>query len=369
MNKSKTLYKRNTNGKVLQWNIIVDGNKYWAEYGQVGGKIQADTPTICEGKNIGRSNETSPDEQAKLEFESKYKKQIEIKGYCEDINKIDEIVFTPMLAHSYDKHGEKLPERVIVSPKMDGVRCYITKDGAFSRNGKKWVATKFIEEGLAPVFEKYPNLILDGELYCHRYSQDFNKIVSLAKKTKHISDVDWDEIKLKLEYHVFDCMITTSPSLSYELRMSFIKNLDLLKFGHNLVMVESVETTKTDFHEHFQRYMECGYEGIMLRDPESAYECKRSYGLQKYKEFVDAEFKIVDIEEGVGNRSGMFGRMILEHEGNTFEANSRGNQEYYTDLWKNKNKYIGKMATIRYQNLTPDGIPRFGVCITIRDYE
>ena len=85
---------------------------------------------------------------------------------------------------------------------------------------------------------------------------------------------------------------------------------------------------------------------------------------------MDDEFKIVDIEEGTGNRSGMFGCMILEYAGGTFEANSRGNEDYYRNLLLNKEQYIGKMATVRFQNYTPEeGKPRFGVVTSIRDYE
>jgi hypothetical protein len=78
------------------------------------------------------------------------------------------------------------------------------------------------------------------------------------------------------------------------------------------------------------------------------------------------EFKIVDIIEGDGNRSGMMGRIQFSIEGKSFYSNARGNNQYFRDLLKNKRNYIGKMATVRYQNLTPDGIPRFPVMIGVR---
>lgn len=365
----KTLYKLNNNGKLLQWDIVVEENMYWAVYGQVGGKLQADTPTVCEGKNVGKANETTPEEQALLEAKAKYKKQIDMKGYVEDIDEVEKFVFTPMLAHPYDKYGKKLPHKLSCSPKMDGLRCYITKDGAYSRNGNIWVSTKYIEDSLKSIFEVYPTLVLDGELYCHKLHDDFNKIVSLAKKTKHISDSDWVEIKNKLEYHVFDCYFRDEPNMTFKNRYEFLqKNIFACHFN-NIILVKSYDATKDDFHTLFQKFIEDGYEGIMLRDPESVYECKRSYGLQKYKEFQDNEFEIVDIEGGSGNRSGMFGRMILTCDVGVFEANARGNEEYYRELLQNKEQYIGKMATVRFQNYTPEGIPRFGVVITIRDYE
>lgn len=377
MQKLDRLYKKNTNGKILQWDIYIDGNQYWAEYGQVDGKIQADVPTICEGKNIGRSNETTPEEQALSEAKAKHKKQLDMKGYSTNINHERKGFVTPMLAHPYDKHGNKLPNVVSCSPKMDGVRCYITKYGAYSRNGKQWVSTKFIEETLKPFFEKNPSVILDGELYCHRYKDDFNKIVSLAKKTKHISDDDWKDIEEKLEFHIFDMMDEDIPEAPFRKRdqyldLMFNDDKNSVNGGtvyKNVFKVLSIETTKDDFHEYFAKFIEGGYEGIMLRDPDSPYECKRSYCLQKYKEFQTEEFEIIDIEEGTGNRSGKFGRAILKDGDIIFEANARGNDEYYRELLLNKENYIGKMATVRYQNRTPDGKPRFGVVVAIRDYE
>lgn len=373
---SNTLYKKNSSGKIMEWKIIVEGDQYWAEYGQQGGSMQSDTPTTCKSKNIGRANETTPEEQALSEAQAKYTKQIDMKNYVEDIKDVDKFVFKPTLAHTFDKHGHKLPNDILVSQKLDGLRCYITKNGAFSRNGKRWVATKYIEDSLKGFFEKNPDVILDGEIYSHTYADDFNKIVSLAKKMKNIKDEEWDEIKEKLEFHIFD--------IFHPNNVGSLKRYMLLKkiFGkerehnyHNIVVVPSYMTTKDKFMEYYEKFMADGYEGIMLRDPDAKYEHKRSYGLQKYKQFRDAEFEIVDIIEGTGNRSGMFGRAVLKNKnGKTFEANARGDTSYYKELLKNKHKYIGKMATVRYQNETPDedgkgGVPRFGVMIAIRDYE
>jgi len=119
----------------------------------------------------------------------------------------------------------------------------------------------------------------------------------------------------------------------------------------------------------YAEYLKDGQEGQMIRIND-VYENKRSKFLLKRKEFIDDEFRIVDISEGNGNRSGMFGRAhLITSSGIEFEANARGNVSFYEELLKNKSEYIGKMATVRYQNLTPDGKPRFGVIITIRDYE
>lgn len=372
MKKLPTLYKKNSNGKILQWDIYIQDNQFWAEYGQIGGKIQADTPTICFGKNIGKVNETTPEEQAELEAAAKHKKQIEIQNYCESIEQAKtQKIFKPMLAHKYVDHNHKMPDHVMFSAKLDGLRCTISKDGAFSRNGKQWVTTKFIEKDLEEFFKNNPNIILDGEVYNHNFHDNFNKIVSLTKKEKHIDEDDWDEIYERLQFHIFDYYDAANPDITSEQRYQNIVNWEADGYFDTIhfEVVEQIASTKEHLHHHYQQYMERGYEGIMIRNPYSPYETKRSYGLLKYKEFKDEEFLITDITEGSGNRSGMFGRAILEYNGQSFEANSRGDQEYYKELLNNKQNYIGKFATVRYQNETPDGVPRFGVIISVRDYE
>ena len=85
---------------------------------------------------------------------------------------------------------------------------------------------------------------------------------------------------------------------------------------------------------------------------------------------MDEEFKIVDIVEGIGNRSGTAGFMsFLNKDGIPFKSNIKGSFEYLGELLKNKKALIGKLATIKYFNLTPDGIPRFPFVTSIRDYE
>lgn len=115
-----------------------------------------------------------------------------------------------------------------------------------------------------------------------------------------------------------------------------------------------------------------GYEGIMARDPNSVYELKRSYNLQKYKNFVDEEFEILDIEEGKGNWEGKAMKMIFRNnDGDNFEAVPKGNEDFRRKLLLDKDEICGKMATVKYQNRTPrpENKPRFGIVTAIRDYE
>jgi len=367
----ETLYKRSTVGKLLQWEVHVEGDSFYCVHGQVGGQLVTDAPTKCEAKNVGRSNETTPEEQAELEAKAKYQKKIDIGGYVANRADADRKNFSVTLAHKFLDHRSKLPDVVMVSPKLDGIRCYITKDGAFSRNGKRFVSTKFIEEDLKDFFKEEPDAILDGELYNHNYRDDFPNLVRLIKREKNFTEAQWEQIKKDLQYHVFDCYFGDAPNCLFRNRIGLV---DLLiadhTFSDRIRVVINRQIPKADFMVAYEDYMKDGYEGIMIRDPNSFYEMKRSYKLLKYKEFNDAEYEIVDVLEGLGNRAGMAGKIVVKlRDGSTCESGLRGNDSLFTKMLTEKKNYIGKKATVRYQGFTPDGKLRFPVCVGIRDYE
>ena len=123
--------------------------------------------------------------------------------------------------------------------------------------------------------------------------------------------------------------------------------------------------------EFYGKYVDEGYEGQMLRT-NGLYENKRSKTLLKHKTFVDEEYTILDICEGEGKRTGTCGYMVFEtKEGKRFHSSVKGTFQYTTKVFENKDTLIGKEATIKYFNLTPDGIPRFPYVIKInrKEYE
>jgi ATP-dependent DNA ligase len=367
----KTLYKRSTTGKLLEWSVFVDGDSFYGVHGQVDGQKVSDTPTVCTPKNVGRSNETTAEEQAELEAKAKYDKKISINNYCENKADADKKKFAVTLAHQYDKQGHKLPKIVAVSPKLDGIRCYITKDGAFSRNGKPFYSTKFIEADLVDFFKENPDAVLDGELYNHDYKDNFPELVALIKREKNFTDEQWERIEKDLQFHVFDVFYADFPAKGYNERWSCIYVDECLNRENHIRFVPQFLVEKADFMDKYGEFMADGYEGIMLRDPKAPYEMKRSYGLLKYKKFDDGEFEIVDVLEGQGNRGGMAGKLVVRlPNGNTCEAGLRGNQAFFTRLLNEKETVIGKEVTVRYQGLLPDtDALRFPVAIGIRDYE
>lgn len=187
----KILYKNTSLGQLQSWQIVVEGNSYYTIEGI--NQLSQSKPTVCVGKNIGRSNESTPEEQALLEAKSLYQKKLD-KGYSEGQPQASKF-FEPMLAFEREKY-EKLLFTVptYVQPKLDGVRA-ILKDGKLtSRNGKQIVSCPHLE---------IDNLFLDGELYNHSLKEDFNKIISLTRKSKPTQE-DLEESEKLVQYWVYD---------------------------------------------------------------------------------------------------------------------------------------------------------------------
>ena len=357
------LYCIDSNDNVRVWYMEQKGNLYCTHSGVKNGQIVTSEWSTAEAKNVGKKNETSAIEQATAEIEAKYKKQLKT-GYHE--HESDATLGTsyvePMLAKKYGDVDFVFP--VYTQPKLDGMRCIVTKDGMWSRTGKKVVSAPHVYNALKLLFLKDQNYIFDGELFCNKYKNDFNAIISLAKQTKPTTE-DLVLSEKHLQYWIYDL-----PSSKKVFSERFEDIQKLVPNHKSLVIVPTnLVNTQEELDGLYAEYLKDGQEGQMIRIND-VYENKRSKFLLKRKEFVDDEFRIVDISEGKGNRSGMFGRAhLITSSGVEFEANARGNECFYQELLKNKSKYIGKMATVRYQNLTPDGKPRFGVVIVIRDYE
>lgn len=244
-------------------------------------------------------------------------------------------------------------------------RAVVKQNGIFSRNGKPFFSVPHILEKLQPFFNKFPDAILDGELYCDKLNDDFNKICSLVKKIKPTSE-DLKESASTIQYWIYD-WIDVNKKFSERIAdvNSYIISNDTIK----KVPTHKVNTL-TQLNELYEKYVDEGYEGQMIRLDEK-YEFKRSKYLLKRKEFQDSEFTILDIVEGIGQKSGMAGNMVFKnHKGIEFHSNIKGNREYLKELLKNKHKYIGQQATIKYFNLTPgDELPRFPYVVAIRDID
>jgi DNA ligase-1 len=364
----KTLYKKDTKDRIQQWSIELNNDSFRTIEGLVDGKLTTSNWTICESKNIGKANSTSGSEQSLKEFNAKVKKKLET-GYHENIEDCDKesSFIKPMLAKSFNDYRDEVIlnlQNYAVQPKLDGIRCIATLQGLFTRNGKPILNAEHILKDIQQILINNPDIIaLDGELYNHEFKNDFNKIVSLVKKIKPTKEEILESEKY-LQYHVYDLVM----------KGNFSERTDKLygvSVSSNIIMVQSeLPASIEDLDNIYAKFIQEGYEGQMIRNIKSEYQYKRTKDLLKRKEFIDDEFEIIDVLEGIGNNSGMAGSLKLKTKANKeFNSNIKGNIAFFTELLINKESIIGKEATIRYQNLTPDGIPRFPVCLSIRDYE
>ena len=274
----------------------------------------------------------------------------------------------PMLAHKFDDSRVDWSQPVYIQPKLDGVRCLFTKDGAFSRTGKKFMNVRHIEMALKSFFDQQPDVILDGELYNHKLKRDFEKIISLVRKQKP-TDTDRLDAQHLVQFHVYDyfdgVMYDSYDTRRDQLICSNIYDAQI-KYVH-AKKVTSYEQAR-DFHA---TYLSEGYEGSIIR-LDGVYKHGRSYDLMKFKDFSDTEATIIGYEVGKGKRSGTLGKFImLDDEGVQFGC-PPGKGYTYKDLahmLTNIQEYIGKRATFTYFQRTQAGSYRHPLYKAIRNYE
>lgn len=360
-----TLYKKTSTGADQFWKIWTENNTIVTEYGQVGGKVQTSRDTISEGKNIGKANETTPVQQAESEAQSHWEKKKKSKGYVESLTaaragEVDALVeggINPMLAHRFDEQGHKIVYPAFVQPKLDGHRCIaVVKDGVctlWSRTRKPITSVPHIIEAVEEL--GHDNIVLDGELYNHAYKTNFEELTSLIRSAEPKPG------HKAVQYHVYD-VVNDKPfrERTASLKASRSKYIQVVE----TYQVESEE----DMMDKFDGFVKMGYEGLMVRNAESKYVNKRSYDLQKVKEFLDSEFEVVGVEEGRGKLAG-HGIFVCKVNGglNYFRAKMVGELDNLRDFYENPKKYIGRMLTVKYQGFSNDGIPRFPVAVRFRE--
>ena len=284
----------------------------------------------------------------------------------------------PMLAHKFNPDKAVFP--ALLQPKLDGVRCVFTKDGAFSRTGKEFKNVDHIKETLKPLFKQCPYMKLDGELYNHKLKDDFEKIISLVRKTKPTFEHRKEAEEL-VQYHVYD-IVTENNKLgwTYEERLDhLIDTIAERTYDGHFIDNDHVRLTKTVYIKTFEeakewhdKFLNEGYEGSIYRNPDGLYKGTRSWDLMKFKDFHDAEARIVGYQEGQGKRSGTLGKFLMEDEdGNEFGCPPGKGYDYtqMTTMLNNIHLYIGKIATFTYFQRTQAGSYRHPLFKCIRDYE
>lgn len=350
------LYKKDSKEKIRILNIYTDGAELIQESGLINGAL-VPHKKIAKGKNIGRSNETSPKEQAILEMNSKVAEKL-TEGYFKTQQEAEtEKVVLPMLAKDYKEEKDKIDwgKNVYIQPKLDGMRCLAHINGPgniklISRDGKIIEGLEHIKKELATIAE---NVILDGELYAHGLS--FQENMKLIKKYRP------NETE-KIKFHVYDRV----EEEIFEARNA--KNYLLLVDFTTCELVPTSPLYENTLSESHSLNISHGYEGSIIRHGDTPYKANvRSSNLLKYKDFIDIAIPIKDIEPA--DQRPEWGTPVFEWKGakkDELRAGMKYSHEEREEFLMNKANYIGKTAEIRFFEYSDEGVPRFPVMIGIR---
>jgi DNA ligase-1 len=324
-----------------------------------------------------------------------------------------------MLAQTFDpadlaagtKKKKVIKFPCFVQPKLDGLRCvsYATRadnDATAavvlqSRTGAFFTGLPHIAAALRPYLSQHPNIVIDGELYTDQ--MPFEELAGLIKKKK-ITDSDVARLK-KVKYHVYDIYDHTRHDMPYSERMGLLagavrrcgcvandafhsSGMPVAGAASSGRMLRSTATTVVatedavaavvlvrtekvavlaEFRQLFAEFVEAGYEGIMLRNAAGVYRANfRSNDLQKYKEFLEDEYRIIDFTQGEGRDAGAVIWVCETADGKEFTVRPRGTMQQRRDWFNDGASYIGKNLTVVYQELTEEGKPRFPVGKAVR---
>jgi ATP-dependent DNA ligase len=290
----------------------------------------------------------------------------------------------PMLAYAASKKPIDYNEPVFIQPKLDGVRCVIQYElvdhgsdeyasgfgmavKAYSRTGKEWKNINHILKQLKPFFKKYPNVILDGELYNHDLRDDFEKIISLVRKTKP-TDEDRLEAARLTQFHCYDII---DEELLFDQRIEFVTEA-LMLLGDNIYTVDTSRIFDDAQGKLWHKLnLKAGYEGSIVRTNDT-YHCNRSHNLRKFKDFSDAEAYIVGYQEGQGKRKGTLGKFLMQDDDGIKFGCPPGKGYDYSDMKEMLNsihKYMGQIATFTYFGRTKANSYRHPHFKALRNYE
>ena len=361
-----TLYKKSHAGEVWQWTISVERDTIITRWGRQGKTVRVTRDVIKAGKNTGRANATTVGEQALAEAGSRWEKNLK-KGYVETSadaskGKVHSVIqggIFPMLAHRYDEHGGKIRWPAYAQPKLDGHRCL-----AVVKNGKcaLWSRTRKAITSVPHIVAAVESLgirdaVLDGELYNHDYREKFEQLTSLIRPGQARAGHG------VVQYHIYDL----ASSAGFAERTVTIRNLLKGRKGP-LVFVKTLKVVdEGELMAAFKAFRKDGYEGAIVRNADGLYVNKRSFDLQKVKEFDDAEFKVVGVVEGRGALAGHGIFVCVTKDGTEFEAKMSGAQNELKKFHERPELAIGKWLTVQFQGYTNKaGVPRFPVALRLR---
>ena len=344
------LFKKDSKGKIRFLGIDTEGSAVIQISGILGGK-QVRHVGQCEGKNIGRSNETTPEYQATLEANAKFVKKLKEGYFTTQQEAVDQVVILPMLAKVFEKEERKVTYPCYAQPKLDGMRglgdCNLST--LTSRSGNKI-------ETLGHITSKLPYLgiILDGELYAH--GKTFQENMRMIKKYRPGQTEN-------VKYHVYDVVIDKPFSERYRV----LSKLCLINPDLELVPTNTINSKEELMAFHAYNISE-GYEGTIVRHGDDGYKLNgRSSSLLKLKDFEDMALTLMDVIPS--EKRPTHGKPIFFWEGaenNRLGAGISLSHAEAEDLLANKHLHIGKACELRFFEYSDTGVPRHPVMYGFR---
>lgn len=359
------LYHVAKTDKISEWSLSVQLIEriptIVTEFGYVDGQKQTALMKVPYGKNIGRSNQTTPWEQAVADAKSKWEKK-KLENYRESLE--EETKLLPMLAHKYADHAKKVVWPCYIQPKINGVRCIatITDHGVeyYSRKGKAYETLNHWNETLQTLFPS--GTILDGEAF-----NPYLNFQEIVRRVKRVKASRMDIESTPLEYWIYD-IINDQP---FNERTEIIHQALPKGCVDDVVRCPTRKIENADqLKSNHQDYVQHGFEGSIIRNSAGLYRPDyRSYDLLKHKDFIDKEFEIVGGRSATGRDEGTVVFECALSNGKAFSVRPKGTWEQRKEYLDNLDRYIGQALTVRYQETSEDGIPIFPVGLEIRDYE
>lgn len=273
-------------------------------------------------------------------------------------------VFECMLAHDGANHGKKITGVKLLEPKLDGVRVLTVINAGnktvaqYTRNGKLLENFSHITSSLEKNIHLFDrSWVLDGEMV----SSSFQALMTQVHRK---SDVQSEDARLMLFDIIPLSEFQKGKSVLGQRRRSNL--LRSMKSVFDLIgSIDVIEQKEIDldsfvgefeFKEYNQDILSKGYEGIMIKDPDAAYECKRSTNWLKQKPFLTVDLTIISLEEGTGKNVGKLGALVCEgtDQGKFIKVNvgSGLSDEQRDEIWINKESIIGQVIEVKADCLT-----------------
>ena len=275
-------------------------------------------------------------------------------------------VFNCQLAQDSELHQKKLVGNKIIEVKLDGVRVItiLYKSGnvvMFSRNGKELNNFDHITRQFRDSTQKNTlneSLVIDGEIV----SKNFQELMKQIYRKDNVQNSDailyvFDYLALK-DFQSGKSNVKQIDRISmlskwFALNKPYLKNVKLMP--REYINLETTEG-KNIFKNFNNRAVEEGYEGIMIKDPNANYECKRSTSWLKSKPVIEVSLKVKSIEEGTGRNSGKLGAIAVEGQDNDkyfqLSVGSGFSDKQRIEFWKKKKDLIGQIIEVKADAVT-----------------